>query len=419
MRIRIICLGGVLATVASIAQEPETRTELLERERAEKSKQLQPDEVTPLERRLRAFKDGKYLERFTAGFNGFRFKVGNMVTGGGFAIGPEYSRRDLYRGRLTARAAAQFSTKGYQKYEVESTMPRLLGGKMQIEALASHRDYRSLEYYGSGPDRPKDLRANYKLEDTSIDGIVGIEPVKRIKFGASTGYLWTNVGPGSSTRFISAEKVFSPLAAPGIDRQPYYLRTGVFAQFDYRDDPLATPKAGGNYVFQYAWYNDQRFDSYSYRRMDVDLQQYVPFFNKTRIIALRAKTTLTDSDNNNQIPFYMQPFLGGSDDLRGFRPFRFNDRNSLVMNAEYRWEIFSGLDGAIFADAGKVAPRRGLINFNDLESAVGFGLRFNARNTTFLRFDVGFSHEGFQIWVKFNDVFPRRRFGTSTGQPVY
>ena len=91
----------------------------------------------------------------------------------------------------------------------------------------------------------------------------------------------------------------------------------------------------------------------------------------------------------------------------------------MVMNAEYRWEIFSGLDGALFADAGKVFPRRGLLNFHDLESSAGFGLRFNARNATFLRIDTGFSQEGFQVWLKFNDVFLGRLFGTTTGQPVY
>jgi outer membrane translocation and assembly module TamA len=91
----------------------------------------------------------------------------------------------------------------------------------------------------------------------------------------------------------------------------------------------------------------------------------------------------------------------------------------MVMNAEYRWEIFSGLDGAIFTDAGKVFPRRGMLNFRDLEYSAGFGLRFNARNATFIRLDAAAGPEGFQLWIKFNDVFLSRRFGTSTGSPVY
>ena len=53
------------------------------------------------------------------------------------------------------------------------------------------------------------------------------------------------------------------------------------------------------------------------------------------------------------------------------------------------------------------------------EVARKFGLRFNVQNATFIRIDVGFSHEGFQVWFKFNDVFNSRRYGTTTGQPVY
>ena len=70
-------------------QEPTTRTAAIERARDAKAAALAPDEVTPLEGRLRAFKEQKYLERISAGYNGLRAKAGNMVTGVGFAIGPE------------------------------------------------------------------------------------------------------------------------------------------------------------------------------------------------------------------------------------------------------------------------------------------------------------------------------------------
>jgi outer membrane protein assembly factor BamA len=101
----------------------------------------------------------------------------------------------------------------------------------------------------------------------------------------------------------------------------------------------------------------------------------------------------------------MQPTLGGQDDLRGFRPFRFRDKNLLLLNTEYRWEVFSGLDMAVFGDAGKVFARKSQLNLKDLETSAGFGFRFNARNNVFLRLDVGFSHEGFQVAMKFNNLF--------------
>jgi len=116
------------------------------------------------------------------------------------------------------------------------------------------------------------------------------------------------------------------------------------------------------------------------------------------------------------VPFYMQPILGGSESLRGYRAYRFHGNNLLLFNVEYRYEIFSGLDMAIFADAGKVAPRRGLINFKDLESDVGIGMRFNVRNDVFMRIDAGYSHEGFQLWVKFNGPFTTFPSRTSSSQ---
>ncbi|HET8550436.1 MAG TPA: BamA/TamA family outer membrane protein, partial [Bryobacteraceae bacterium] len=100
-----------------------------------------------------------------------------------------------------------------------------------------------------------------------------------------------------------------------------------------------------------------------------------------------------------------QPTVGGSDDVRGFLPYRFHDNNMLVLNGEYRWEIFTGLDGALFYDAGKVFPKRSQLTFHDLEGSAGFGFRLNVGNTVFMRIDVGFSHEGAQVWLKFKDLF--------------
>jgi hemolysin activation/secretion protein len=86
------------------------------------------------------------------------------------------------------------------------------------------------------------------------------------------------------------------------------------------------------------------------------------------------------------------------------------------MTAEYRYEVFSGLDMAVFADAGKVANRKRDIHFRDLESSIGVGMRFNVRNNVFLRIDTAFSHEGFQVWFKFNNVFASGPVKTSSSQ---
>jgi outer membrane protein assembly factor BamA len=101
----------------------------------------------------------------------------------------------------------------------------------------------------------------------------------------------------------------------------------------------------------------------------------------------------------------MQPTLGGSEDLRGFREYRFRDGNVVILNAEYRWEAFSGLDLATFIDAGQVAPKLTDVDFADMQKSYGFGFRFNTAKSVFLRMDIGFSNEGRQLFLKFNHAF--------------
>jgi hemolysin activation/secretion protein len=96
--------------------------------------------------------------------------------------------------------------------------------------------------------------------------------------------------------------------------------------------------------------------------------------------------------------------------------FRFSDNNMVIVNGEWRWEIFSGLDMAAFYDAGKVFPRRSQLNLHGLERSAGFGFRFNVRGNVFLRIDAGFSHEGTQIWFKFDNVFPEERIRSTRFQ---
>jgi len=411
--ILVICCIWHHGAAAQVA----TRAEQIQQERRQRVPQLKPDDVTRTEAFLRWLHDDKILARVGAGFNGLRAKMGGMVTGGGFGAGPEYFREDLLSGRLSFRAAAQTSTRGYNRFEVETVAPRLAQDRFFVSSRAVHHNYSGLPYYGPGPDSAKTGRTNYRFEDVSVDGLAGVQPLRALRLGASAGYTKINVGPGRDDRYASTDVTYTAATVPGLDRQTDFVRYGPFVELDYRDDKLG-PRDGGRYLFQQTWYDDRGLNRYSFRRMDIDVEQYIGLFNHRRVFALRVHSVLTDSDAGRAVPFYLQPDLGGSENLRGFRPFRFRDNNLLVMNGEYRWEVFSGLDMALFADAGKVFARRSQLNFHDLESSVGFGFRFNARNRTFLRLDVGFSHEGYQIWLKFNDHFAPRPLGTSGTHPV-
>jgi outer membrane protein assembly factor BamA len=396
----LACLGAAAAAPGQIS----SRAEEIQQARQEKQRHLEPDGTSDLEQALVQVRERKILERVTAGIAGFRLAFGNLATGSGFALGPEYLRRDLADGQLVLRGSARGSLRRYYLMDLQLSLPKLAGERVFADLYGARRDYPQMPYYGPGPDSRKTGRSNFRLEDTSFDVTAGVRPARNLSLGLAGGYTQLNVGPGTDRRFASADTLYSSVVTPGIDRQADFLRGGFFAQYDYRDHP-GGPRSGGNYLVRYTAFSDRKLDFHSFRRLELELQQYIPFFNARRVIALRGRSVLSYDNPGQRVPFYWQPTLGGSDDLRGFRPFRFYDDNMMVLNAEYRWESFSGLDMALFVDAGKVFPRRAQWNFASLEASYGIGMRFNIRNSVFLRLDSGFSQEGYQVWVKFGNVF--------------
>ena len=401
-----------LCTVEGQTQARETeatgvynsRAEEIQAARKRKASQLTPETTSGTERFLVSVKEKRILEKITYGVGGLRPRIGALVTGSGFALGPEYFRDDLANGQVLFRATTQFSMRQYQLYDVELAFPKMAGDHAFLSLQATHRNFPQMGYYGPGPNSLKSGRSNYRLEDTRFGFRGGIRPVRQVRFGATGGFLETNIGRGTDKRFISADRQYSPRLTPGIEVQTDFLQGGVFAEVDYRDNP-GGPRSGGFYGAHFTYNKDVDVRRHTHRRLDMEAQQYIPFFNQRRVIALRARSELTWKNANQTVPFYMQPTLGGSQDLRGFRPFRFYDDNLIVANAEYRYEVFAGLDMAVFGDVGKVFHSKREWNLHNLEAAYGIGMRFNARNNVFMRIDAGFSHEGFQVWVKFNNVF--------------
>jgi outer membrane protein assembly factor BamA len=391
------------------AQQPSTtgvssRAEEIEEQRRKKAAGLAPEVASTNEQRLLTIREKKILEKISYGIGGLRARFGALVTGSGFAFGPEYFRDDLANRKVLFRATTQVSLQEYQLYDVELAFPRMLDDHAFLELHATHRNYPQMQYYGPGPDSRITGRTNYRLEDSNFSFVTGVRPERHFRIGVTGGFTEINVGPGTRRQWARTDRTYSPAVAIGIDRQTDYLQGGVFAQYDYRDNP-GGPRAGGNYLAKFTYNKDSDLKLHTFRRLEAEAQQYIPFFNQRRVIALRARTELTYKNRNQTLPFYMQSVLGGSNDLRGFRAFRFHDDNLLVFNAEYRYEIFSGLDMAIFGDGGKVFRSKRDWNVRNLEGAYGVGMRFNARNNVFLRIDAGFSHEGFMVWLKFNNVF--------------
>ena len=224
-----------------------------------------------------------------------------------------------------------------------------------------------------------------------------------LNLGASVEHLSPTIA--SSTDPGRILSIFDPNELPGILAQPHFFKYEATVNVNTRE-PRGNPRRGGRYGLAYQRFTDTGGDRFSFNRLEADVQHYVPLLRDRRILALHGLASISDADTGAAIPFYLQRTLGGPDDLRGFRYLRFRDRNLLLLQAEYRWEIFTALDGAIFYDTGKVASRVEDLNLRDLESDVGIGFRFGTINGVFLRVEGAFgSRAGAHFILRFGNVF--------------
>ena len=389
-----VLLGPSAAHAQGDAANTATRAGLIVAEQAEKAKHLHPYTPAGLERRVISFRRG-LIERP----GGLYPLIDSVYAGGGLTLGAGY--RQFYGDRTHADLKGLYSIKSYKLIEVSTDSWGHAGGKLDLHGRAGWRDATEVKYFGLGIESPEEF-SNFHLQQTYIGGNLAARPGGPIVFGAAMEYddYSRERGHGSSP---SIEDVHTAATAPGLTANPKYLHTTASAGIDWRQAADYT-RRGGIYSVTYNNYAD-RDDTYSFDRLDGDLVQHIPILRENWVLSLhgRVQTTLNDDD---VVPFFLMPSLGGSRTLRGYRSFRFRDRHSLLLSAEWRWiPNRLGLDMALFYDAGKVTPRWDDLSLRGLKSDVGIGMRFHGPLTTPLRLEIAKGSEGLRFVIASGAAF--------------
>jgi hypothetical protein len=383
----------------------DTRTAQLERERAEKARQLKPYDPGKIETFVMKAEEGR-LRRMIAPHNGFFAEYGyaHRPTGAGIGFGGGW-RHDLFgrQARVVLEAGATF--RRYYMFRADFSLPRLADEHLELGVEGVYRYQPQDRFYGLGPNTREDMRVSYLFEGREFQGRAVVKPRSWFGFGTRVGILSPSIDAGRDKRFPSIEASYDESLAPALFGQPDYRYGEAFAEVDYRDEP-GNARAGGYYSAAWRAYNDTDLDRYSFRLFDLQARQFFPIFDKKRVFALKAELVTTTPASGDRVPFYMQPTLGGAHTLRGVDDYRFRDRSMFNFNVEYRWEAFSALDMALFTDFGTVAPRVADLDFGDLKRSYGIGLRFNTPSSVFFRVDVATgAGEGLHYFFKFSNAF--------------
>jgi hypothetical protein len=382
--------------------DPATRAEVLRRERERKQQESKPNQPDGLQRGLNYIEDRALL---LVARDGFHPQLGSLTPGSGFAFGGGYRSSRVFdrHGSLDIWAAG--SLKKYWAMEARATFPHLANRRVMAEGLLTMREYPREAFFGLGPDSRRADETSFLFRTAEVSGRAGVRLAPPVTVGGGVGLVTPRTGPSHREDVISISDLFTPRDVPGLGARVDFIRTSGFVEVDYRRPRNA--RQGGWYRVDLSRFADRDGGTWSFRRTDVDLQQFIGFFADRRVIALRGYLSSSSAlDDSRGVPFFMMPTLGGNDTLRGFRTYRFRGPHALLLQAEYRWEVWSGLDAALFYDAGQVAMRRSDLKLGRLESDYGFGFRFNTANGVIMRVDAAFgSRDGKHLHIVFGGVF--------------
>ena len=416
LRSRVVAALFLLTVVALVidatpafAQEgpPKTRAEAIERERDEKRARLWPESQSPIVEFANNLVERGLLDGVDSGLgaNGPQLVLGGMRSGQGMSLGVGYRRSDLWHDRFGFRTTVRGTIETAWMVDAQFYFPKLYTERGFLDVYMKYEYSPQMDYYGQGPRSSLENRSSYSLSDYRLEARGGWEFFDFFRIGGSAGFIYADSGKGERSGVPSIEEVFDPSEVPGLFIDGDFLQTGIFSEIEYLDEP-AGPRDGGRYRLEWRQYWDlTEADDFNFRRVDVSLEQYLPYWNKSRVWAIRLWGVYTFTDPDQQVPFYMQPTLGGNDDLRGYQRYRLYADNSFIATIEHRWHSFAGMDVAAFFDAGKVAEHADLLYRTNLRMNVGLGFRFRVKNAVIMRIDQAYGKEGYRFMWTFSDIF--------------
>ena len=385
-----LALAFLPSLVAAQDLATTSRTAVIEQAKAEKVAASRPYEPGKVEAAIDRAED---ILR-TGGLHWHPF-FDSAYAGGGFTLGAGYRRFVSPYNTIDVRGSITFS--GYKRIEAEFLAPRLFDRRGRLSVIGGWREATSVGFYGigTGPTSVDD-RLNYAFTQPYASTTLDFWPTRRLFLlqGGLELSEWSQESGGGSEP--SVEEVYTPDTLPGLGASPTYVHVQGTAGIDSRVSPGYARRGGFYGVTAHRFVDTD--DTYSFTKIQYEALHHIPVLRDAWVLSLRARVETTHTGEDEQIPFFMLPALGGGSTLRGFASWRFRDRNSVMWQAEWRVLANRFLDMAVFVDAGKVtAHASDLNNFHDMKKDYGLGFRLHTPVATPLRIELAKSNEGLAL----------------------
>lgn len=140
--------------------------------------------------------------------------------------------------------------------------------------------------------------------------------------------------------------------------------------YDTRNNAFASDR--GFYGQLFINYFDTYLSSdYTYSNIVVDLRKYFSL-GRNKVFALQ----LYNFNTTGTVPLRSLAAFGGANRMRGYYEGRYRDLDQLLIQGEYRFNIYKRFGAVAFAGTGSVANSFSDYALNDLRYSYGAGIRF-------------------------------------------
>jgi hypothetical protein len=403
-------LGLALALVATAriaaAQAPaSTRASETLAAREAKAARIAPFRPGRVERLLTLVETSPSIRRTFAPADGFGVRVGGIENGSGLAVGPSWRHQGWLGGRLGVHASGAAAIAGDREADAGLELPQLGWHRLRARIQATGTQLAGERFFGLGREALRTDETAFRLDRRQLEAGVVVHGPEWLQMSAGASLLQTSAADGRARGVAGITSRFSAGEAPALGGDASFRVWSADATVDYRDLP-GNPRSGGRYHVGVDRYVDAFTGRYSFTRIDAELEQHLSAWKRQRVLTLRAVTSAALTGDGHEVPFYLQHTLGGSRLLRGFVTDRFRDRNLLVLQAEYGFDLLPFVSAVAFYEAGTVAPRWQELSRGDLQRDYGLGVRFGGARAVAFRTDVALgSGEGTRLTMRFSHAF--------------
>jgi hypothetical protein len=352
-------------------------------------------------------------------------------TGAGVGVVAEPYRRqsELVRTDVTVTAVTSFDGSYFAEASLRVTLgygPRIVvlrkpqrrlrrpPARPSLVLYGRRSELHRQDFYGLGANTSLSGKAQYRERIDQFGAKIQIPFLRFFSLDPELALLRPHISPDVDHNGVRPlEEIYNEQTVPGISAQPLLLRFAPLVRFNAAEQLRAIPEIQAGY----AMFQDLGSGRYSFDRLEIQSRKDFSLYRGShkRVsegFFISGRLSLSGTSAGNTVPFYLQQTLGGTDlkgddTLRGYADYRFRGANLLLLQAEFRHQIWGPIGIIGFYDTGKVTALRSDMDFRHLRHDFGPGLSVNLANRTILRVYLGFGgHEGLHPQAKLPSAFP-------------